>query len=55
VPFHVFRHIKADEFYTERGSKLFCHFGLAYARRAGKQVTTDRLFGLTQPGARELD
>ena len=55
VPFHVFRHVEADELDAERRGKLLCDFGLADAGGTGKQIASDRLLGLAQAGARELD
>ena len=44
---HVFRHIKANELDAERGGKLLCHFRLANAGRAGKQIAANRLFRMS--------
>eukprot|EP00043_Microstomoeca_roanoka_P023687 m.259125 g.259125 ORF g.259125 m.259125 type:complete len:631 (-) comp34017_c0_seq1:207-2099(-) len=52
---HVFRHVEAQQFHTQRVRQLFRHLGLADAGRTGEQVVADRLFGLAQTGPGQLD
>ena len=55
VPLHVFRHVEAQQLDAERRGKLLGDLGLADAGRAGEQVGADRLLGIAQAGAGELD
>ena len=55
VPLHVFRHVEAGDLDAERAGELARHLGLADAGRAGEQIGADRLFGIAQAGARQLD
>ncbi|MNE39563.1 hypothetical protein D3C80_1335230 [compost metagenome] len=52
---HIFRHVEAQHLDTERGGKLFGHFRLAHARRAGEDVGANRLVRFTQARTGELD
>src|ERR1700755_1529770 len=54
VPFHIFRHIEADQLDAEGGRELLCHLGLADAGRTREKVATDRLFRLWENGANSL-
>src|SRR5258707_8664144 len=55
VPLHVFRHIEAGDLNAERAGELAGDLGLADAGRPREQIGTDRLFGVAQAGAGELD
>ena len=52
---HIFAHVEAQQLDAHDIGELFGDFGLADARRAGKEITADRLFRLAKPGARKLD
>ena len=52
---HVLRHVEAQELDAEAGGELLGDLGLADAGRAGEQVGADRLLGVAQAGAGELD
>src|SRR5690606_17804950 len=53
VPLHIFRHIEAHEVETHDGGELPRDLRLADARRAGKEVAADRLFGLAKARPRK--
>ena len=53
--FHVFGHVKAKQFHTQRISKLFSNFGLTDTCWTGEQIVTDWLFRLTQTSTRQFD
>mmetsp|Transcript_28934 Transcript_28934/g.55331 ORF Transcript_28934/g.55331 Transcript_28934/m.55331 type:complete len:350 (-) Transcript_28934:968-2017(-) len=55
VLFHVFRHIKAQHFDTQRIGQLLGHFGLAHAGWTGKEVVADGFFRLAQACPRQFD
>ncbi len=55
VALHVFRHVEAGQLEAEAGGELPRGFRLADAGRAGEQIAADRLLGIAQAGARELD
>jgi hypothetical protein len=55
VAFHVLRHVETSDLDAQGAGELPRHFGLAYTGRPGKQIGTDRLLGVTQPGPRQLD
>src|SRR6478752_1430204 len=55
MPLHIFRHVEADQLQSETERELPGRFRLANARWAGEQVTADRLLGVAQAGASELD
>ena len=51
---HIFRHIKAQQFYSHSGSQLPRHFGFADTGRAGEQIAANRLFSFAQTGTRQF-
>ncbi len=55
VLFHVFRHVEAQQLDAEAVGQLLGDLGLADAGGAGEEVVADRLFGLAQTGAGQLD
>ncbi len=55
MPLHIFRHIETQHFHAHNVGKLAGNFRLAHTRRPGEEVRSDRLFRLTQPGARQFD
>ena len=55
VPLHVLAHVEAHELHAHHVGELARDLGLADARRPAEEVTTDRLAGLAQAGARHLD
>ncbi len=50
VAFHIFRHVKADEFNAQMTCQLAGYFCFAHAGRTRKQVIAHRLIWLTQAG-----
>ena len=55
VPFHVLRHVEADQLVAERVGELACDLGLADAGRAREEEAADRLVRVAEAGARHLD
>ncbi|CAH0326194.1 hypothetical protein SRABI106_04582 [Rahnella aquatilis] len=55
MTFHVFRHIKTQQFDIHRFRQLNRHFGFPHPGWTGEQERTDRLVILTQTGAAHLD
>ena len=55
VPLHIFGHVEAQQFNTERVGQLLGNLCLAYTSGTGKQIRTDRLLRFPQAGTRQLD
>ena len=52
---HVFRHVEAQQFHTQRIGQLFCHFGFAHAGWPREQVVADGFLRLAQTRPRQFD
>src|SRR3546814_4642047 len=52
---HIFAHVEALERDAHDARELARHLGLADTGRPGEQVIADRLVGIAQAGAAELD
>ncbi len=55
VALHIFGHVEALQRDAHDRGELARDLGLADAGRAGEQVVADRLVGIAQAGAAELD
>ena len=55
VALHIFGHVEADELDAEARRELTRDLGLADAGRTREEIGADRLLGVAQAGARELD
>src|SRR5271154_1138665 len=55
MPLHIFRHVEAGNLDAEGARELARDLGLADPGRSGKEIATDRLLGVAQTRARELD
>ena len=52
---HIFGHVKAQQFYTQRIRQLFRDFGFTHAGWASEQIIADGLFRFTQASPRQFD
>ena len=55
VALHIFGHVESDQLNPHDTGKLARHLGLANPGGAREEIVANRLFGLAQSGAAELD
>ena len=52
---HVFGHVEAEQFHTQRIRQLLCHLGFTHTGRTREEVVADGLFRFPQAGPCQFD